>query len=78
MAGQYTTTQQLLPSNMMTDVMPSKTDINTKNIDKEAFSKELNKASKNYTDKSEVENKANKHTDYSKQLKIFTTTKKMR
>ena len=55
MAGQYTTTQQLLPSNMMADVMPSKTDINTKNIDKEAFSKELNKASKNYTDKSEVE-----------------------
>ena len=69
MAGQYTTTQQLLPSNMMADVMPSKTDINTKNIDKEAFSKELNKASKNYTDKSEVENKADKHSDYSKETK---------
>ena len=75
MAGQYTTTQQLLPSNMMADVMPSKTDINTKKIDKEAFSKELNKASKNYTDKSEVENKANKHTNYSKATKNIHNNK---
>ena len=77
MAGQYTTTQQLLPSNVMTDAMPSsKVDVNAKTIDKEAFSKELNKASKNYTDKSEIENHKNENNNYSKETKNIHDNKK--
>lgn len=76
MTAQYTATQQLLPSNVMAETaIPSKTDINAKVADKDAFSKELNKASKNYTDKSEIENKSHKDTDYSKETKNIHSNK---
>lgn len=59
MTMQYTTTQQLLPSNVMAESLSSKVDANKK-VDSDIFSNVLDKASKDYTDKREVKDYASK------------------
>jgi len=78
MTTQYTATQQLLPSNARADALsPSKVDVNIKNVDSNAFSSELNKASKNYTDKSEVRSDVKDTVDYKNATKTVDDSKKI-
>lgn len=75
MTTQYTATQQLLPSNVMADVLSSKVDVN-KNADVDVFSNVLDNASKNYVDKSELKyNKSEKSCDYGAKTKNESANK---
>ena len=69
MTAQYTQSNNISPSNLMVDIAASVKISSSDSVDGTAFSSALDNASKNYTDKSELNTKTKADNNYSEKTK---------